>query len=116
MYSTPGIQRKPFEIFLQLRKNTLTLDPNIQRTAFIQSELKRIPLTLTDKYDSKQYIGKYKQYRGVNIAYIKQYALFSRDRNCLYLAVYSIFGASLLLILSNIQYFRGIDTVYIKQD
>ena len=39
----------------------------------------------------------------------KRYEVFSRDRYCLY------FRGSILLVMSNAHYFRGINTSYTKQ-
>ena len=54
-------------------------------------------------------------FRGIDGTYIKQYAVFSKDRCCIYYAIRSIFEGSMLLILSNRLYFRRIDATYIKQ-
>jgi len=54
-------------------------------------------------------------FSGVDTAYIKQWAVFSWGRCCLYQAMGSIFGGSMMLILSNGQYFRGVDDAYNKQ-
>ena len=64
-----------------------------------------------------EYHCRYTKYiRGVNTSYTKQYAVFSGGRCCLYKAIRSIFGESMLLILSNTtQYYWGVDTAYTKQ-
>ena len=75
------------------------------------------------------YSKQYAVFSGVDIAYLKQYAVFSEGQYCPRWAIRSMFGrsilhilrniqcfqGSILLRLSNIQYFRGIDTAYTKQ-
>ena len=52
-------------------------------------------------------ISRNRQYfRGVDATYIKQYVVFSRGRCCFYLAIRSIFEGSMLLLLSNAQFFK----------
>ena len=53
--------------------------------------------------------------RGIHTPCTKKYAVFSEDGYCLYKEVRSIFAGPILLILSNIQYFRVVDIAYIKQ-
>ena len=48
-------------------------------------------------------------------AYTQHYAEISGHGYCLYLAKRSIFRRSILLILSNIKYVRGVDTSYNQQ-
>ena len=54
-------------------------------------------------------------FRVVDTAYIKQNAVFSRGRYCLYQAIGSIFWGWILFILRTTQYFPGVDTAYTKQ-
>ena len=60
------------------------------------------------------YTKKYAVFQGVDTAYIEQCAVHLGDRYYLYKAIRSIFGEWILLILSNAQYFLGINTVYTK--
>ena len=52
----------------------------------------------------------------IDTACSKQYAVFSGGRYYLYWAIRSIFTVSLPLVVGNTEYFRGVDTTFIKQD
>ena len=50
----------------------------------------------------------------VHTAFTKQYAEFSGGEYCLYSALRSISGSSILLKVSNTQYYQGVDTANTK--
>ena len=93
-----------------------------------------VPILLNTQYFQIQYwlycILKVNQvFPLVDTPYTKHYVVFSGGRYCLYWAIRSIFGSqyclyyairsifveSILLILSKMKYFQGVDIAYTKQ-